>query len=53
MHFVYLGHEISDKWIVLTHPADPAGYIRGYINCEINILLEGDKPPLRRFREPK
>ncbi|CAH1391702.1 unnamed protein product [Nezara viridula] len=36
------GHGIAEKWIVLTHPLDPVGEIRGYLNCEISIFPGGE-----------
>ncbi|XP_066908146.1 otoferlin isoform X2 [Halyomorpha halys] len=39
------GHAIAEKWIVLTHPSDPVGEIRGYLNCEISIFPGGEITP--------
>uniref|UniRef100_A0A8C7E6K3 C2 domain-containing protein n=1 Tax=Naja naja TaxID=35670 RepID=A0A8C7E6K3_NAJNA len=36
------GHQFSDKWAVLTNPADIKTGVKGYLKCDISVAGKGD-----------
>ncbi|KAM8966810.1 fer-1-like protein 6 [Pelodytes ibericus] len=36
------GHQFSDKWAVLTDPADIRTGVKGYLKCDISVAGKGD-----------
>ncbi|XP_014245389.1 otoferlin-like isoform X2 [Cimex lectularius] len=47
-------HEIVQKWIVLTHPEEPIGSVKGYLKCSIAVVPSGvpmKKSTVQRFND--
>lgn len=37
-----LGHQFTNKWAVLTDPADIRTGVKGYLKCDISVMGKGD-----------
>lgn len=40
--FYFLGHQFSDKWALLTDPADIRTGVKGYLKVDITVAGKGD-----------